>query len=539
MKKKRYISVWSLLFVGIGLLAACSAPTEATDGDTNTINVGGSTVSRATSDASTVDWLKEVLTSTGLSVKYGLRSDYFTFYSTSTTGNATLRYNGTEYTFNDANGDVAKWFDNGYHLFEGVYYPSALLTSNSFNVSDQSASGVYDNLSHYIFIRPDTYFSATVGKITIPYEHRLARVQLNVLIDSDVKNGSQTAAISGYDSSTGGGSTCSLRVKNVKVMTGVSAAGNPTWDTSSSLIPHFLKGTNSITWNGTTYANVPQYEFILRPIYNGNNKNPYYKFYDESTSSPIYAQSFTVSLTLDNGNQYSQECSVALYPNQQITLNIHVAREHVDFNVSTVENWNAVSSSLDYFGTDNGSLSLSDAGGSWQRAYRVGTSGMNVVDGQKYDGTEYLAADNDFIAALKTATVGGEHHGDYFILTGDLTLPSDWTPFEFTGHLDGRGHTIKFADSAAHTLFTNLNGSYTITTTGEANVHLENGTQVPIQGYRAEIMNVTMANASSLLSGDCSGYLFNNTVTSPGTLYSTLDATYGHSVNCHTLTSNP
>jgi hypothetical protein len=80
MKKKRYISVWSLLFVGIGLLAACSAPTEATDGDTNTINVGGSTVSRATSDASTVDWLKEVLTSTGLSVKYGLRSNYFTFY---------------------------------------------------------------------------------------------------------------------------------------------------------------------------------------------------------------------------------------------------------------------------------------------------------------------------------------------------------------------------------------------------------------------------------------------------------------------------
>lgn len=531
MKNKRlYISVFSLCLLGFGLLEACSSATDSVSTDENNpIDIGNSTISRSTSEATTVDWLKSILTTTGLNIKYGLRANTNTF--SGTTVSATLKYDDTSklYAFTNSGGKNAQWLSNGWHLFQGSYYPTSLLTSNNFSASEQSTSSAYADLSHYIFIPSDTHIYATISKVTIPYVHRLSRVLLNVYIDSDVKNGDNTAIIKGYNATDGGGSACMLRIKDVPTLSGVNSSGNPTWGNVSELIPHFLSGSNSLVYAGTTYSNVPQFDFIIRPIYN------YYD--DASGTSAITSQSFTISLTLDNGFQYTKTFTKALYPNQQITINLNVSREHVNYDDTMIDSWTTTSTNLDYFGTDNTGFTLSDAGGSWQRAYREGTSSpsLNVIDGNKYDGTEYIASVTDFIEALKTAKVGGAHHGDYFILTSDLVLPAEWQAFEFTGHLDGRGHTISFDDGAAHTLFTSLNGSYDDpTTVGDANIHLENDIYVPIKGYRAEIMNVTMANQSSLISGLCSGYLFNDIVTGTGTLYGTLDSKYGQAVNCQT-----
>jgi hypothetical protein len=375
----------------------------------------------------------------------------------------------------------------------------------------------------------------------------MAKVKLFVLIDPDVMNGSTTAAIKGYSATDGGGSSNTLRIDNVPVLKGVDASGEPTWTVAEHLIPHFVSGTNTVKSNGVTYTNVPEFDFIMRP---------YYNMYDDAPATTKLGYStFAVTLALDNGINYNKQCKVALDPNIQMNLYLHISRQQIAFSDSCSTQWNSSYYDEGFYGVDNSGYSLSDAGGSWQRAYRNSTTKTTNSDGTAYQDCQYLTDDN-FISTLRTACVGGINHGDYFVLTKDITLPATWEPFAFTGHLDGRGHTISFADGTTATaLFTDLNGSYEVSAVGEANVHYENKTYVPIQGYRAEIMNVTMQAGKSLLTGTCSGYLFNNTVTSvstttqneqgedvtttSGTLFGTLDATYGHVVNCRTLTQNP
>ena len=107
----------------------------------------------------------------------------------------------------------------------------------------------------------------------------------------------------------------------------------------------------------------------------------------------------------------------------------------------------------------------------------------------------------------------------------------------FTGHLDGRGHTITISaaspgeggegpstrdedigsgggSASKPYLFAGLNAHYTTAqenaedpknVTWEANVHKENGKWVPVAGYRAEVLNTTVSGARMFKAGTTMG----------------------------------
>ena len=81
------------------------------------------------------------------------------------------------------------------------------------------------------------------------------------------------------------------------------------------------------------------------------------------------------------------------------------------------------------------------------------------------------------------------------MLDNDITIDVSEFPvdFIFTGHLDGRGHTITLTGERGY-LFDGLNGTYDVQP-GQANCHLEkdldgNSATIPLSGYRAEVMNL-------------------------------------------------
>ena len=136
-------------------------------------------------------------------------------------------------------------------------------------------------------------------------------------------------------------------------------------------------------------------------------------------------------------------------------------------------------------------------GSSWQRAYTT--------------------ADANWMDKFKEAYEGGKHHGDYFILSNDITIDTDKLPenFVFTGHLDGMDHTITLTGKRGY-LFDGLNGKYTTAqekdpnATWQANVHKEGNTWVPIPGFRAEVVNTKINGGSLFKAGaDVTGYVNN------------------------------
>ena len=106
---------------------------------------------------------------------------------------------------------------------------------------------------------------------------------------------------------------------------------------------------------------------------------------------------------------------------------------------------------------------------------------------------------------LKQATIGGKHHGDYFILKDDITIDINEFPedFVFTGHLDALDHKIIVtgATEGRNWLFAGLNGTYStaqesdVNATWEANVHKESNKWVPTTGWRAEVVNAQISGA--------------------------------------------
>ena len=188
-------------------MASCTQHDEALlDNDDNIIHVGGvdagnlltaTAATRAVSEpvaAESLDWLK-------LGLASGMDITYFT-NDKQQKARLTLQLdadgkpvqsdgNITVYHLNAYNADnkltnvPAKWLDNGAHTFQGVYIPEEL--------EKQNATQDNDDLEHYTAIPQSTSISATVGRITIPFQHRLARVQAYVLIDDTLN-----AKLKGY-----------------------------------------------------------------------------------------------------------------------------------------------------------------------------------------------------------------------------------------------------------------------------------------------------------------------------------------------------
>lgn len=498
-----------------------------------------------------------------------------------------FKYKGTN---NDA-----IWYDNGAHYFEGVYVPEQIRYGSAFSeesrkelasvnttsakdiLSDQSKDGETDNytlLTRYLAMPANTHISATLGRIKLPFRHRLARVQAYVLIDPDMKG----VTLKGFTLDADGKSepsSTAISFNNVEVLAGVEDTKNsndthvltPQWQKQRKVIPHFvgMRGSldgegnvlnekfimfyddksqsyifptdkkwaeynvltdaqlasNKITKtvygveqrDGVEYNNkVPVYDLIVRPTYTSADS----VMYDEDLRSITKEQykgkknQIEFDLTLSNGLAYNKLVEFDLDADYQTVVYLRISRLQVDYNASGSALWVATENEDDWYGIDNTeNHSLSKAGSSWQRAYTCGStlSGDNVTDGgyynesghEKEDGIDrqYLT-DETWIEKFAQAYEGGAHHGDYFILTKDITIPAEKLPenFVFTGHLDAQDHTIKLGENCT-SLFAGLNGAYSAEA-GEANVHKERGVYVPYvdaeskTGWRAEVMNLVV-----------------------------------------------
>lgn len=698
------------------LLTACSEalPPEIDPGEAQpgqAIQVGGvvmpglsvqvETKAQTETAAEQVPWLKTPLKE-GLDVFYGLREKFH-----DNTRNAKLRWKesegtgGTgEYTFYDVETqNPAQWLGNGSHLFRGVYVPSAVRATGETPptdrlwVKDQSPEATtenptttnYDHLNHYLAMRANLQIAATLGRIQLPYHHRLARVLTVVLIDPELSlEEGKRVTLRGYNA---GGKdnpqSTWIRMDRVDVLDYVSSSPAaraegavtmwyPRWTTARNVTPHFFGEVGSLDkdfnelykdllvfrdtktddlyfpttdgWNamrntylacydkykdtytvqaeleaiikketGLTcinYGKAPCYDLILRPTYTSEAM----VMYDEAenidagtTRKELAAKTngITYVVELSNNLRYSERIDIDLDAGYQTVVYLRIDREQVDFNQTVAEEWRMVEKADGYYGVNNQHGDrLSIAGGSWQRAYRMGTlADAPITDGSEYnenghpdhyqdqkpgethrDG-QYLSEES-WRKAFFEAKEGDKHHGDYFVLTKDITIdvadiPAD---FVFTGHLDGRGHTItltgtRASDSTGGTggsgttggseeggssgetgstggttpgegnalseeggasagtgsegstgsgstggseaggttpgtptpepvryLFDGLNGTYEAAA-GTANVHEENnGTLVPLKGYRAELMNVTIVG----------GHLFSPAATTTG-----------------------
>ena len=538
------ITTYITLALSIMLLAACDSQEALSSNDEqNMIHVGGvntdpmvttATVTRSAVAAETLDWLKEGLTQ-------GMNMQYYKEASAKQKAILKLEADGT-YSMKTPDGTVCKWLGNGKHAFEGVYVPSGLKAQNT--------TQNYDDLIHYTAIPPSTEIAATVGKITIPLQHRLARVLAYVLIDQ-----SMDAKLKGYDASNYNAEETKLRFCNVKTLNYVDANGLPVWKEERKAIPHYLgeysvklykdKSSGKLIfptdddWQGaqedytangdknytcTDYGKVPCYDLIVRPTYTvaeeGTNV-----MYDEAVPTAEGKNNIDFELTLDNDLEYEKQFTFDLNANDETVVFLRVSPERIDYNSAGSRLWKESANHDNYYGVNNqNGNNLSKAGSSWQRAYTNSTLDTGVTDGHFYnadseDEEAQYVDDSKWIEMLLQAYKGGTHHGDYFILKKDITIntndyefPSDFT---FTGHLDALDHTITITGSRAY-LFNGLNGTYKTNqeddknATWEANVHLEGDTWVPTTGWRAEVVNMTLSAGKMFKDGaTITGYVNN------------------------------
>ena len=510
-------------------LTACNSQDEALSSvdDSDIIHVGGvstddmvttAAVTRAAVAAETVDWLKAGL-------QKGMTINYYQDTDAKQKAQLKLDENG-KYSLKDANGKYAKWLGNGAHFFEGVYIPAGLGIGETH---------VYDSLIHYTAVPPSTKIAATVGRITIPLQHRLARVVAYVLIDKDM-----AATLKGFDTTNDKNNenveNTMLRFCNVQTLDYVEDE-KPVWKTERKAIPHYLgqeqvtlyqeKSTGKLifpiddnyedakndtkgNYTSLNYGKCPYYDLIVRPTYTENKEKSNVMF-DEAVQSADGNNNIDFELTLSNDLEYEKSFTFDLNANDETVVYLRVSPERIDYNSAGSRLWKETSYPDNYYGVNNqnGNI-LSLAGSSWQRAYTNSTLETGVTDGHFYDADsedeEAQYVDNTkFIEMLKQATIGGKHHGDYFILKDDITIDINKFPedFVFTGHLDALDHKIIVtgATEGRNWLFAGLNGTYStaqesdVNATWEANVHKENNKWVPTTGWRAEVVNAKISGA--------------------------------------------
>lgn len=211
--------------------------------------------------------------------------------------------------------DPARWYDNGYHFFEGVHVPYRLrfkdnigelatdnrevyeekdlaavtnLTTDQHNDAHTGTDndlGNYTLLAHYLGMPANTRIAATVARIKLPFRHRLCRVLAYILIDPELKTNGQPAKIKGYANVETDGSnpfrddptTSSIRFCNVDVLGGVHDEYNettklhtltPKWSEKvRKVVPHFqeqlttfkTKESGDKVWfeNSSNYSSAP------------------------------------------------------------------------------------------------------------------------------------------------------------------------------------------------------------------------------------------------------------------------------------------
>lgn len=453
-------------------------------------------------------------------------------------------------------GKDAIWYDNGEHYFEGMFVPDNLRygtgvtgtgrtdlasvnTTSAPNITtDQSIATNYSYLEHYLAMPANTKIHATVGRVKLPFYHRLSRVIAYILIDPEMTTDpSHPVTLKGYKKDASGNATTtedpattSLRFCNVEVLTGVKDTPptdaakthelTPQWDSKRKVIPHFEAEEGSMVQNSTgsfeekdadfymfyddktqeyifptmdkwmtyyntykdaseetlaaakvtrtKYGKVPVYDLIVRPTYTDVNM----VMYDEHNASDapltdsdkqalvIKNNKIDFELTLSNGLIYTKEFKFDLNTNEQTVVYLRISRESVDYNASGSELWRNTIKEDDWYGIDNqGGHSLSKAGSSWQRAYTYDAevSSDKVTDGGFYNeittGEDGTVGQYVTLATWKKkfaqAYEGGDCHGDYFILTSNISISAKELPdnFVFTGHLDARGNTITISDT--------------------------------------------------------------------------------------------
>ena len=529
MKKiKRYIP----LALGFMLLTACNTQDEvlSSEDDSNIIHVGGVSTSdmvttavatRADVAIQTPNWLKDGLSAKGMTIYYYQDAD--------AKQEAKLKLANDLYSLTNSNDKHAKWLGNGAHYFEGVFIPEDL---------EDSKTRSYDALSQYTAVPPSTKIAATVGRITIPLQHRLARVVAYVLIDKTMN-----ATLKGFDTENDKNNNyvenTMLRFCNVQTLDHVEN-GKPVWKKERKAIPHYL-GQEEVTlyqenktgklifpidenyedakkdtqgnYTSLNYGKCPYYDLIVRPTYTENKEKPNVMF-DETEQTAKYDNNIDFELTLSNDLEYEKSFTFDLNANDETVVYLRVNPERIDYNSAGSRLWKETVYPDDYYGVNNqNGNNLSMAGSSWQRAYTNSTLGAGVTDGHFYDAdsednSAQYVSDARWIYMLLQAYQGGAHHGDYFILQKDITIDTDTChfpkDFTFTGHLDALDHKITITGERAY-LFDGLNGEYTTTqetdknATWEANVHLEGGSKnavwVPTKGWRAEIVNTNVIDA--------------------------------------------
>ena len=513
-------------------------------------NITKSATTRASQKAEDVEWLKDPLRN-GIDVSYYLRSD-----ENKNTSTAVLKLlpetdqvagDSTKYSFNykDEYGQEtqkpAQWKGNAGHVFHGFYIPEGISNGEIGNQSEseisneQNAESYYDKLWRYLSMPPNHEIMATVGYVRLPFRHRLSRVLAYVLIDPDLKTSIKDDIIS---------------FENVKVLEKVEGT-TPRWTTARKVVPHsmgtsgsvnkkleqtdenFLVFRNTISntfvyptddawanvkaaydnnkensgYEEINYGKVPCFDIIVRPTYTSSAL----VMYDEDMSNGMNAAKYAAEtnsidfvVDLVNGLSYNKTFKFDLDANYQTAVFLRISREKVDYQTMGSELWQQYEATDGYYGVDNDlNHRLSLAGGSWQRAYRNSSFDPGITDGDFYkeqyvDSTKWIGMFKNAVMptdTIKANILSDNHWGDYFVLDNDITInTSDLSSdFIFTGHLDGRGHTIVLTGERGY-LFDGLNGTYDVQP-GQANCHLEkdlddNSATIPLSGYRAEVMNL-------------------------------------------------
>ena len=226
------------------------------------------------------------------------------------------------------------------------------------------------------------------------------------------------------------------------------------------------KGVNS-AYTKQEYHRVPIYDIIVRPTYDGvdnvmYDEENYYNADKTPNTAKIkeYAKEknqIEFEMTLNNGLIYTKVFEFDLNANQQTVVYITIDRESIDYDESKAETWISLDTSDGYYGVNNDlGHNMSIAGSSWQRAVTYTDTESepkhDVTDGNYYDDNrvdaddlgQYFSDKSQWIEEFAKANMGGTRQGHYFVLEKDITIDATKLPdnFVFTGHLDGRGHTI-------------------------------------------------------------------------------------------------
>lgn len=342
-------------------------------------------------DAETVDWLVQPLMK-GLDITYGnvgpngvhnnSRVAILKLLPKGTGSTSPYSYEidpnsgYAKYSFNyrsDAGAETnepARWYDNGYHFFEGVHVPYRLRFENSTDelatddrkvnegehlaavtnlttdqhddahTGDDNQLGNYTLLAHYLGMPANTRIAATVARIKLPFRHRLCRVLAYILIDPALKTGANQAKILGYANIETDGSkpfrddpsTSRIRFCNVDVLGGVHDQYDnvsklhtltPVWaENVRKVVPHFERELPSLK----------TYQLKDKVYYEGSSDFPKSKpdGFDEVNykNVPVYDLIVRPTYTSANNVMYDEALG-------GLTTNQYAAKTNqIDFTVS-------------------------------------------------------------------------------------------------------------------------------------------------------------------------------------------------------------